>query len=169
MPGLEGVVHGKQTRLLCGVYAVRALLQQNVPKDALFRKAKELEKDPKTKPFGPHYTRFLGNFSFDTINFFIQEYVEENDFVFEVYHPEEPITDYSVVKGFLINVKCTIGRHWLAVRRLGCLKDTEEQFPFYNLDSKLSEPKLIGEVEIFPFLENLRKEKDAVFYILKNK
>ena len=166
---LKGVIHDKQSLMLCGLHALRAMLQENIPKDAVFNKAKQLEKDPETKVFGPHYTSIIGNFSYDVLAPFLKDFADKNSLSVDYYHPEEEQSDYSDIKGILVNVKSTFGRHWFTVRRLGDLTENKKQFPFYNLDSKLSEPKLIGEEEIFPFLKQLRDEKEAVFYILKNK
>lgn len=141
--------HERQSRQLCALHVLNNLLQEKA-----FTKAQLddicLQLTPSTWPWNPHRSPLgLGNYD---VNVMIAA-LQLHDLTVVWFDQRKDIRSINpdVAYGFVLNLPNNSGmtswlptvifsqKHWIAIRKFG-----EQDGLYFNLDSHLSEPDLIG-------------------------
>lgn len=162
------IYHERQRRMLCAVHALNNLMQSR-----RFEKS-ELDKicesmtprhlwNPHRNPFG------LGNYDVNVLMAALKQ--EKFDVIW--FDKRKKLTTLNLpnIFGFIINIPVPYsllslpipfyeGKHWIALRQLPKYSDSSESV-YYNLDSKLSTPIVIGDSDN-AFLEYLQAQINDV-------
>uniref|UniRef100_A0A6P6Y0R9 ubiquitinyl hydrolase 1 n=1 Tax=Dermatophagoides pteronyssinus TaxID=6956 RepID=A0A6P6Y0R9_DERPT len=170
------IYHEKQSRQLCALHALNNLFQDSnaFTKNDLDSIAETLSPSS-ILLFNPHKSKFgFGNYDVNVLLMALQNKNYEAIWFNRKKDPKR--LNLNVIFGFILNIPndcdfwknaltffTSSRRHWIAVRKF----DSN----YYNLDSKLKEPILIGQEEnLFDFLQtNLTAEKNAEIFIIVTK
>ncbi|XP_064542560.1 josephin-like protein [Drosophila montana] len=167
------VYHEKQTRQLCALHALNNLFQgdQSYTKDELDDICSNLSPNVW---INPHRSVLgLGNYDINVIMTALQR--RNCEAIWFDKRKDPSIIDLDSIVGFILNIPSDYKfgiitlplrrRHWIAVRRIDDL--------YYNLDSKLQQPELLGnEADMLQFLrEQLSEEgqQRELFLVLERK
>ncbi|EDW31284.1 GL11041 [Drosophila persimilis] len=160
MPTTLKIYHEKQTRQLCALHALNNLFQENI-----YQKAELDNICSNLSPnawINPHRSLLgLGNYDINVIMTALE--IRHCEAFWFDKRKDPSCIDLDKIVGFILNIPLDykIGaitlpirkRHWIAVRRIGQ--------HYYNLDSKLRQPELLGtESDVLHFLREQLKEKE---------
>ncbi|RNA40202.1 josephin-2 [Brachionus plicatilis] len=166
----KNIYHEKQKKELCALHSLNNLFQDNFyTKADLDQICIELCPQEWLNP----HRGILGRGNYN-INIIIKAlHLRDHEAIWFDKRRSVSILNLSRIKGFILNIPSDykIGgfiplpwekKHWIAVSKI-------EDF-YFNLDSKLDEPELIGdENKLILFLENLIKSKDKELFIIVQK
>lgn len=169
------IYHERQRRMLCAVHALNNLLQsQRFEKIELDKICESMTPrhiwNPHRNPFG------LGNYDVNVLMAALK--LEGFDVIWFDKRKKLNCLNLSNIFGFIINIPVPYsllslpipfyeGKHWVALRRLPKSSDASLSSPecaYYNLDSKLSAPIMIGDSDE-AFLEYLQTQINEVSQI----
>ncbi|XP_022218447.2 josephin-like protein [Drosophila obscura] len=154
---ISKIYHEKQTKQLCALHALNNLFQEHIyKKEELDNICSNLSPNVWINP----HRSILGLGNYD-VNVIMTALELRNCEAFWFDKRKDPSDiDLEKIVGFILNIpsEYKIGaillplrrRHWIAVRRIG--------HNYYNLDSKLRQPELLGDV--LQFLRGQLKEKE---------
>ncbi|UXI15828.1 sorting nexin-29 [Sarcoptes scabiei] len=168
---LHKIYHETQTRQLCALHTLNNLFQD----PTAFTK-KDLDEianllSPNTFLFNPHKSA-LGNYDINVILMALQQ--KNFEAIWFNKRKDLKLLNLDVIFGFILNIpnSCDLWknfltmftlskRHWIAIRQINSI--------YFNLDSKLKEPTVIGNQKnlLEFFTENL--EKNAEVFVIVNR
>ncbi|XP_016986999.1 josephin-like protein [Drosophila rhopaloa] len=168
---LNGIYHERQTRHLCGLHALNNLFQS----PGMFSKSELDDYCTTLTPrnwLNPHRSWIgWGNYDVNVIMYALQQ--RNCETVWFDRRRDPHCLNLSAIFGFILNVpvQMSLGyyvplpfqmRHWLALRRI--------DGRYYNLDSKLREPRSLGsEEEFLDFLgSQLRMDQEPELFLILN-
>ncbi|KAI8033980.1 josephin-like protein [Drosophila gunungcola] len=168
---LQGIYHERQTRHLCGLHALNNLFQS----PGMFSKSELDDYCTTLTPrnwLNPHRSWIgWGNYDVNVIMYALQQ--RNCEAVWFDRRRDPHCLNLSAIFGFILNVpvQMSLGyyvslpfqmRHWLALRRI--------DGRYYNLDSKLREPRSLGsEEEFLDFLRSqLQMDQDPELFLILN-
>ncbi|XP_017119727.1 josephin-like protein [Drosophila elegans] len=168
---LQGIYHERQTRHLCGLHALNNLFQS----PGMFSKSELDDYCTTLTPrnwLNPHRSWIgWGNYDVNVIMYALQQ--RNCEAVWFDRRRDPHCLNLSAIFGFILNVpvQMSLGyyvslpfqmRHWLALRRI--------DGRYYNLDSKLREPRSLGsEDEFLDFLRSqLQMDQDPELFLILN-
>lgn len=164
---LNLIYHEKQVKELCALHALNNLFQEKKYTKAILD---ELCVELSPQEFLNPHRSILGRGNYN-INV-IMKAVQLNGYEALWFDKRRPITilNFINVKGFILNVPSDYKlagilslpwerKHWIAVTKINDV--------YFNLDSKLEKPEIIGNQEqLIAYLENLIKSKDKELFII---
>ncbi|RWS06535.1 hypothetical protein B4U79_02215 [Dinothrombium tinctorium] len=179
------VYHEKQSKQLCALHSLNNLLQANVfsqkELDAICRNL-----SPNGQLINPHRSPFgLGNYDVNVIMFALQ--TQHLEAIWFDRRKDPNCLDLSNIYGFILNIPnpslnnntdsklqnlfasnlnpinlLVSRKHWIAIRKIGDL--------YYNLDSKLTLPEVIGkEKELLGFLRSKNNSNGCEILVVVHK
>lgn len=166
--------HERQRLQLCGLHALNSLFQKRVfTKQALDSIVHQYDKSV----FFNEYSSFVtGNYDLRIMI----EALNSQGYILRAIDPSESLDTFSYKDcfGLLLNITvgrpiidhipilCSLGkpgRHWLSIKSL----DGEQ---YYNFDSKLSHPKLIGDQnDLIEYLSSFDRAQTYIYIVLDEK
>ncbi|XP_017489474.1 PREDICTED: josephin-like protein [Rhagoletis zephyria] len=145
---IEKIFHEKQLRQMCALHSLNNLFQRAdaFSKQELDRIASSLA--PNSSLFNPHMSPFgFGNYDINVVQMALQE--KNFEAIWFNKSKDPSILNLEAIFGFILNIPnendlwksiatlfTASKRHWITLKAVNSL--------FYNLDSKLKEPALIG-------------------------
>lgn len=162
------VYHEKQSRELCAVHSLNNVFQERVFTKELLD---EICMNLSPAWINPHRSVLgLGNYDINVIMSALKIKKNCEAIWFDKRKDPEMIQTHKIV-GFILNIpsKYEVGgiftvpllgkRHWVAIKELNNT--------FYNLDSKLREPEVVGNrSDVIAFLRSKLQEKDNELFII---
>ncbi|CAF0801132.1 unnamed protein product [Brachionus calyciflorus] len=167
---LNNIYHEKQKKELCALHTLNNLFQDNFyTKQKLDQICIELCPQEWLNPHRGLFGR--GNYNINIIMKALQ--LRDHEAIWFDKRRSVTILNFANIKGFILNIPSDYKiagilplpwerKHWVAISRIGDV--------YYNLDSKLDEPEIIGdELKLTAYLDNLIKCKDKELFLVVHK